>query len=186
MNRDNGRYGVDWNSKSISKFGAMKRFIILLFFILPFVVSAQTDILVLKRKGANVATYTIGSELTMQTVYNQWFHGYISDMRHDSIVINGIAFHYKEIAAVRRDRYNFGNTIAATGMMIAGGGIFLLGAVNGLYRKDNSKDWYTTSGLITGAALGVGGFLLTKTRHKTYHMGRRFSMEYLVLNPNKH
>jgi len=159
--------------------------IILFLCFVPFLAKAQTDLLILKKRGMHVTTYTTGSELVMETVYQQWFQGTITDMRHDSIFLNGIAFHYKEIATLKARHINFSNTILAAGMMVAGGGIFVLGAVNGLYRKDNSKDWYTRSGLITGGALLAGGFLLTKTRSKQYHLGRRFKLEYLSLNPNK-
>lgn len=163
----------------------MQRAIILFFYFIPFLTKAQTDILVLKKRGMHVHTYTTGSELIMRTIYDQWFQGNITDMRHDSIFINGLSFHYREIATIQKMRINFSNSVMAAGMMVAGGGIFVLGAVNGLYRGDKSKDWYTSSGLITGAALLAGGYLLTKTRYKKYPLGGKYKLEYLVLNPNK-
>jgi hypothetical protein len=159
----------------------MNKRIILLFFLLPFFANAQTDVLVLKKRGMEVRSYTIGSELMMRTIYNQWFQGNITNMRNDSLFLNGLPFHYKEIAAIRRMNLHFANTILPAGMMVAGAGIFVLGAVNGLYRGDKSKDWYTTSGLITGAALVVGGYLLTKTRVKNYRIGKIFTLDYLVI-----
>jgi hypothetical protein len=152
---------------------------------MPFGVKAQTDILVLKKNGMHVRTYTTGSQMTMKTIYDQWFSGMITNMRHDSVYLNGMPFHFKEIAAIHVLRINFANTILAGGMLVSGGGIFLLGAVNGIYRGDDSKDWYTTSGLITGGALLIGGFLLTRTHNKNYRIGRKFALEYLTLNPNK-
>jgi len=164
----------------------MNKLIILVLFIFPEFSKAQSDLLVLKKRGMHVATYTIGSELTMQTIYNQWFLGTITDMRNDSVFVNGIPFHYKEIAGIRESHINFSNTVLSAGMMVAGGGIFVLGAVNGLYRGDKTKDWYTSSGLITGGILLAGGFLLSKTRSKTYHIGKKFQVEYLVLQPGNH
>lgn len=163
----------------------MSKTVILFFFLIPFLAKAQTDLLILKKRGMQVHTYTIGSELNMQTVYNQWFDGTITDMRHDTVYVNGLPFHYKEIAAIRVDHTNFGNTVLPAGMMVAGAGIFVLGAVNGLYRGDNSNSWYTTSGLITGAALLAGGYALTRTRLTNCRIGKRFQLDYLVLNPNK-
>lgn len=159
----------------------MNKLIILLFFFLPFFTRAQTDVLVLKKKGWEVRSYTVGSELTMKTIYNQWFQGNITDMRNDTVYINGLAFDYKEIAAIKKTDLHFYNTVLPAGMMVAGGGIFVLGAVNGLYRGDKSKDWYTASGLATGAALVVVGYLLTKTRVKSYPIGGRFKLDYLVI-----
>ncbi|HMH21475.1 MAG TPA: hypothetical protein VK563_06860 [Puia sp.] len=162
-----------------------RRIIISILFLLPALAWAQTDLLILKNNRSNVFTYTTGAELQMKTVYDQWLQGTISDLRHDSIYINGAAFHYHEIAAIRIMHNNFSNSVLAAGMLVAGGGIFVLGAVNGLYRGDKSKDWYTGSGLVTGGALLVVGFLLTKTRYKTYRLGNKYRLEYLTLNPNK-
>jgi hypothetical protein len=159
----------------------MNKLLILLFFFLPFFTKAQTDVLILKKRGGEVRTYTIGSELMMKTIYNQWFQGSITNMRNDTIFINGLAFHYKEIAAIKKADLHFYNTVLPAGMMVAGAGIFVLGAVNGLYRGDKSKDWYTSSGLITGGVLVVVGYLLTKTRVKTYSIGKKFKLDYLVI-----
>src|ERR1700735_2902062 len=63
----------------------MKKLIILSFFLLPLLAMSQTDLLILKKRGMHVTTYTVGSELTMRSVYDQWFQGTISYMRNDSI-----------------------------------------------------------------------------------------------------
>lgn len=161
----------------------MNKLFILLFFVLPFFANAQTDVLVLKKRGSEVRSYTVGSELTMRTIYNQWFQGNITNMRNDTVYVNGLPFHYKEIAAIKTMNLHFGNTVLPAGMMVAGAGIFVLGAVNGLYRGDKSKDWYTSSGLITGGVLVVVGYLLTKTRVKNYPLGKRFTLDYLEIGP---
>jgi hypothetical protein len=163
----------------------MNKAILFFLFLMPFLAKAQTDLLILEKGGSQVTTYTVGLELNMQTIYDQWMEGTITDMRHDSVFLNGMPFHYKEIMAVRIGHVNFGNTVLPAGMMVAGAGIFVLGAVNGLYRGDKSKSWYTTSGLVTGAALLVIGYLLTRTRSRVYKLGGRFKLQYLTLNPNK-
>ncbi|MDP4148142.1 MAG: hypothetical protein Q8927_00645 [Bacteroidota bacterium] len=151
----------------------------------PAVSNAQSDLLILQKKGKEIRTYTIGMPINMRSVYDQWFEGQITDMRHDSVFVNGIGFHYKEIAAIRIGHGNFSNSVLSAGMMVSGAGIFILGAVNGLYRGDKSKDWYTTSGLITGAALLVVGYLLTRTRASVYTIGSRNTLNYLVLGADK-
>lgn len=163
----------------------MKLLVILFFCCIPFLTKAQTDILVLKKRGAHVRTYTVGDELNMETVYGQWFNGTITQMRHDSVFLNGMPFHYKEIRTIRRTHYNFGNTVLPYGMMAAAGGILVLNAVNGAYRHDKAKDWYTRSGIITGISLLVVGFLLTRTTRFTYHLGHRFRLDYLELTFRK-
>jgi hypothetical protein len=162
----------------------IKYAIILFICIIPFPTQAQTDILALQKRGMHVHTYTTGSELTMETIYHQWFQGIIMDMRHDSIFINGLSFHYREIASIRYMRTKLGYSGLGAGLMVAGAGVFVLGSVNGLYRGDKAKDWYTPSGFITGGALLAGGFLLRKAQFKTYHLGGKFKLEYLSVGPN--
>ena len=74
---------------------------------MPFLAKAQTDLLILEKGGSEVKTYTTGLELNMQTIYDQWIEGTITDMRHDSVFLNGMPFHYKEIMAVRIGHVNF-------------------------------------------------------------------------------
>jgi hypothetical protein len=157
----------------------------LLSFLLPALVRAQADLLVLENRGSQVRTYTVGTDLEMRTIYNQWFGGMITGMSHDSVFVNGMGFGYKEIAAVRIKHINFSNTVLSTGMMVAAGGVLVLGAVNGLYRSDPPKSWYTSSGLITGAVLLVGGFALSRTRSGVYTIGKKYQLQYLQLGADQ-
>lgn len=163
----------------------MNRVVILVFCLIPFITKAQTDVLVLKKRGALVHTYTVGDALNMETTYHQWFNGTITELHHDSIYLDGMPFHYKEIRSIRRAHYNFGNTVLPYGMIAAAGGILILNAVNGAYRHDKAKDWYTRSSIITGISLLVGGFILTRTTRSTYHLGHRFTLDYLELTFKK-
>ena len=156
----------------------MRRIIILLFCIIPFLSYAQHDVLVLQKKGMHVRSYTIDDPLIFETVYGQWFTGVIDDLRHDTVYINGQAFSYKEIAAIQRMK---SGSYLGKMMMLAGGGFFAIGAVNGLLRKDDAKDWYTTSGYIIGGTLLVGGFLLTQMKSKYYRLGGKYKLIYLQI-----
>jgi hypothetical protein len=163
----------------------MNRVIILLFCLISFAAYAQTDLLVLKKKGALIHTYTVGDALNMETIYGQWFDGIITGMKHDTVYVNGMGFHYQEIRTIRRTHLNFGNTILPAGMFVAAGGILILNAVNGALRHDDASTWYTHSAVITGIALAVGGFILTRTRRSTYHLGHKFKLDYLELTFKK-
>lgn len=156
----------------------MRRLIILIFCIIPFLSYAQRDVLILQKRGMHVRSYTIGDPLTFETVYGQWFTGVIDDLRRDTIYIVGQAFSYKEIAAIQR--LKSGGYLGKM-MMVAGGGFLAIGAVNGLLRKDAAKDWYTTSGYVIGGSLLAGGFLLTQMKSKYYHLGRKYRLLYLQI-----
>jgi hypothetical protein len=146
---------------------------------------AQTDVIVLEKKGENVKTFAAGMDITMETIYQQWFQGTIALIKHDSIFINGSVFHYKEIAAIRTDRKHLNYQADGTLLMAAGGGVLLLGAVNGLIRHDNINAWYTTTSYITSGALLLLGYLCLRSTYKTYMLGKKFTLQYLALSANK-
>ena len=68
--------------------------------------------------------------------------------------------------------------------MVAGAGVFVLGAVNGMIRKDPADVWYTTTSYITGGALLVGGWLLRKAGTRKYYIGHKYKLDYLALRPD--
>ena len=104
-------------------------------------------------------------------------------MRNDSIFLNGRAWHYQEIAIIRRVRIKSGFLMIGTGMMAAAGGILVLGAVNGLIHNDNIGDWYTSAGLITSGVLFVGGFALRSAFYVKYKIGRKYKLQYVDEKP---
>ncbi|WP_431212765.1 hypothetical protein ACQ86N_45060 [Puia sp. P3] len=114
--------------------------IILVLYLIPVATHAQHDVLVLQKRGMHVRSYTIGDPMTFRTIYDQWFTGVIDDLRRDTVYINGQAFDYKEIAAVKRDKPGGGWAPALIGV---GVGYLAIGAFNGAYRHDAAKDWYT-------------------------------------------
>lgn len=163
----------------------MKPFLLFLY-LLPFFSLAQSeDMLILKRNGANLKTYTQGLYFTMETIYDQWFDGTITAIRNDSVFLNGLPFHYREISAIRRERTSLNYTADGTILMLAGGGLLLIGCVNGILRGDELRDWYTPANLIIAGTLLAGGFLLRNAHFKKYVLGRKYTLEYFALNPNK-
>jgi hypothetical protein len=146
---------------------------------------AQTNLLVLEKNGENVKTYSAGVDITIQTIYHQWFDGVITAIRNDSIFVNGFPFHYKEIEVIRKDRKKLNYEADGVLLMVAGGGVILLGAVNGLYRGDKAGSWFSTTSYITAAALLVGGYLLARSRYKYYRIGKKYTLDYLALDLNR-
>lgn len=159
--------------------------LILLIFIFPFFSHAQTDVLVLKKNGSNLKIYATGQYFMMETVYGQWLEGNITAMRHDSIFLNGAPFHYKEIKTVRFERTKLNYTTDGFLLMLAGSGVLVLGGVNGLYRHDAAKDWYTPTSFITAGAMLVGGFFLLRARFRKFTLGKKYTLQYLELSSNK-
>jgi hypothetical protein len=163
----------------------MKKLIFIFFCILGSDLGAQTNVIILEKNGANVKTFATGTSITFETIYHQWFEGVITAIRHDSVFINDYPFHYKEIASIKIERKNLNYTEDGALLMIAGGGVLLLNAVNGAYRGDKIKSWYTSGSIITSAALLATGFLLIKSRFVKYHLGKKYTLEYLALDLDK-
>ena len=157
-----------------------------IFFLVPVFSLAQTDdVFVLQKKGENVKMFSVGMQLTMETIYSQWFEGTITAIRHDSVFINGTPFHYKEFKTLKWERSNFNYTAFGSGLLIAGVGVLVLGAVNGAYRGDKVEDWYAPASFITAGAFILTGLVLLKSKYKVYHLGNKYSVHYLDLSANK-
>jgi hypothetical protein len=163
----------------------MKKGILLFCLFASVSVYAQTDVFILEKKGENIKTFAAGTEISLKTVYQQWFEGTIELIRHDSVFINGIPFHYKEIAAIRLNRKKLNYRTDGTLLMAAGAGVLLLGTVNGLYRGDPVKSWYTPVSYITAGGLLLLGYLILKSANKTYTLGGKYTLQYLALGANK-
>ena len=160
----------------------------LLFLILLFAsaqIQAQNNFLALEKDSINVTTYSTGSYINIETVYHQWLEGTITELRNDSVFIDGNPFHYKEIASIRVARKKFHSTKFGAFMMAAGAGVMVLGAVNGLYRGDPTNKWYTATSYITAGSLLLGGYLLTIGKNRTFSIGTKYTLRFVTIDFNK-
>ena len=146
---------------------------------------AQNDVLVLEKRGQNLKSYAAGVEITMETIYHQWFTGTIEALLHDTVYINGLSFHYREIASIRLEHKKLNFASDGSLLMVAGGGVLFLGAVNGIYRKDKAKDWYTPVSFITAGSLLILGILLKLSQYGHYNIGKKYTLQYLALSADK-
>jgi hypothetical protein len=159
----------------------MRKIILLLLLVIPFPGHAQNDVLVLTKRGFHVRAFTVGDPISFETVYGQWFTGTIDDLRRDTVYINGQAFSYKEISAIKRERTGLNNRGTGVLLTTAGAGLFAIGAINGGIRGDAAKQWYTTSGYIVGGALIASGVILIVTAKKYYPLGGKYKLQYLPI-----
>jgi len=163
----------------------MKPFLLFLCLLPVFIQAQSDDIMVLKRNGANLRTYTTGLSLTMETIYDQWFDGTITAIRNDSVFLNGLPFDIKEISAIRRERTGLNYGLDGSVLMAAGGAAIIIAGVNGILQSSNFSQWYSPTYLIVSGSFLIGGFLLRHAHFKKYYLGKKYTLEYLALNPNK-
>src|ERR1700726_2105647 len=90
--------------KSRPIYKSLGKIVLLLFCLVPNFSFSQTDVLILQKDGQNIKTYAPGQRIIFETIYEQWFDGMLTDLRNDSVFINGIPFHYNEIKTMRVER----------------------------------------------------------------------------------
>ncbi len=159
----------------------MKKFFAVILILIPLAGISQTDVLILQKNGRNIKTYAPGMSIMIHTVYDQWLEGNITDMRNDSLFINGNPFHVKEIDELRENFSKLHLQSAGTILIVAGAGILALNVINGLYTNESSGSWIKTSGWITAGAFIVAGFILKSAKFNNYPIGKKFTLHYLDL-----
>jgi hypothetical protein len=157
----------------------MKKILIAVLFLIPLIGVCQTDVLILQKKGRNIKTYAPGQYITLRTVYDQWLSGTLTALRNDSIFINNIPFHVNEINGIHLDYTKWNYAADGTILIIAGVGVLALNVINGIYTKENSGSWLTTTGWITAGALIVSGILLRRARFSNIDLGKKYTLRYL-------
>lgn len=160
----------------------MKKLLLLFSFFIALHCYSQNDVMMLEKNGERIKTFGPGVDIEFETIYQQWFQGTIDFLSHDSVYINGAVFHYKEIAAIRLYRKHLNYQADGAILVTAGAGVLAIGAINGLIRHDPASAWYTTTSYITSGALLLLGYLLLRSVNKTYHLGKKFTLQYLALS----
>ncbi len=181
----------------------MKRFLLGLLFINIIPVSAQMNVLLLQKKQKSFKHFYTGAFISLETIDKNYADGIIARLTNDSIYIQhfdiersvtdygGVyldtafryttAIHIKAVGAIVFAK-NAGNRKRNGAiLMIAGGGVLVLGAVNGLYRGDPPKDWYKPSGYITAGVLTALGLWMSRSAVKRYYIGKKYHLKVLQL-----
>lgn len=180
----------------------MKLFIqILLIFTLPAWVSAQGNMLLLKKKGKLMTTYYEGSEITLNSGLGMQ-HARIEKLNNDSLsllqyniktnmtplgvyVLDTLAVYrsiisYKDISAIGKDRSG-GWDWGASGATLFGGGTLLstAGLITWIFASRNSQ-YYASPSLVIGGAVAAGvGYLLMKSTGHKYKIGKKYSLQFI-------
>src|ERR1700730_11668880 len=166
--------------------------------------SGQNNILLLQKKNKTIKTFFPGKFISIQTTQKNYADGMIVRIMKDTVFIRhfdiersittygGIYFdtayryttaiHFKDIGAIALFKNNSSRKINGTILLIAGGGVLVLGAVNGLYRGDPPKNWYKPSGFITAGALTTLALLTRRSANKKYSIGKKSQLKILLLN----
>ena len=164
---------------------------------------AQSDLLVLKKRGKTIQTFYPGTKMNFTTVL-RYHEATVISIRNDSVyfvqyeinyipLTNGgvlldtagtfhFAVNYRDILTLENKRKGF--DWAASGYGLFYGGILLTtsGLVSWIFAKPNTRYYARPEFVITGAVLAVAGNLLMKTGNKKTVVGKKYSLTYIPLN----
>jgi len=183
----------------------MKSTLTLLFLLVTITTAfGQNNIVLLQKKHKTILQYYAGRFISLETVNKTYAEGLITKVTADSLYIRyfeiqqsvtqygGVYFdtafryttaiHIKDIGAIIIEKKNSNRKRNGSILMVAGVGVMVLGAVNGLYRGEPPKDWYKPSGYITAAALFATGYFLGKSAVKKYTIGKKYQLKVLALS----
>lgn len=165
---------------------------------------SQNDVLLLQKRGKTKQTFFSGRYIRIETRQGNYADGLITAIMKDSIYIRhfdiqktytdygGIYFdtafryttaiHVKDIGAIISARDRSRRKSNGSILLIAGGGVMALGAINGLYRGDPPRDWYKPSSYIVAGALTSLGLLAKYSGKPKTTIGKKYSLKILPLN----
>lgn len=182
----------------------MRRPILLFLFLLVNTFAfAQNNVLLLQKKGKTQKSYFAGHYISVKTKQGNFADGLITRIFQDTVYIRhfdiqqeatpygGVYFdtafryttaiHYKDIGALVTHSGIAKGRRSGNLLLIAGGGVMALGAINGLYRNEPPKEWYKPSSYISAGVLAGLGVLMKLPRKNHLRVGKKYSFKILAL-----
>lgn len=174
-------------------------FIICILLFSSWTVSAQSDLLVLKKNGRTIETFFPGSQIYFSTI-DRDYNAYVTSIQRDSIflvqydirkqytnlgvyVLDTVGQYrygvgYKQVTGFLKERSNF---VSGSGGALMGGGVVLAtaGLATWVLAKPDTRYYARPELVIVAAALAGVGYLMTRVGGKTMHLGRKYSLHYI-------
>lgn len=176
-------------------------FLFLSFFIYVSVIAQPSDFIVLKKDQRTIKTYFAGSNIGFETERG-YYAGQITSIKKDSLFINQydirqiptplgiyvldtvatyrLAFNYREILGVEKQKKR-GFNWASSGGSLLGGGILItaVGLGSWVFTKAGSVSRANPGLVIGGAALAGAGYLLLRSNNAGYTIGKKYQLQYI-------
>lgn len=178
----------------------MKTILILFLFLVPAVLFAQSDFLMLKKNGKVVKSYYPGSEI-MFSAGDFYREAKITDINNDSLFLVqydvrtvmtnlGVymldtvatyysAIRYSDITALGQKTYGF--SWKGAGATLFGGGTVLTvaGLLTWVFAKPNTRYYAPPAFVGAAAALAGIGYLLMQNKGHQMKIGKKYSLQYI-------
>lgn len=178
----------------------MKTLFLLIISIIPSVLFAQSDMLMLKKNNKVIQTFFPNSDIMFSTE-SGYREAHILDIKRDSLflvqydvrtVMTNLGVYMLDTVAAYRSaiRYNeitgigkksSGFSWRGSGAALFGGGTVLTvaGLVTWILAKPNTR-YYARPELVIGAAILAGvGYLMMKSSGRQMKIGKKYSLQYI-------
>jgi hypothetical protein len=172
------------------------------------IAQASDFIAVKKRNNRTMRSYFPGTPIICQTIYGNYFDGYVTAVRNDSVFIKqydirpvpgmyGIArmdtvtsyitgLHYKDIRILNfQRRQSFGLFRNGTILIIGGLGYAGLNMVNGKYLNEPVLKGGNLRKLGIAAGVAGAGFILKYLNKRSQHNEKKYRVEYIRMTVPK-
>jgi hypothetical protein len=185
----------------------MQKLLLLFFVLLTLNSNAQTDLLLLKKRGITQKTFVKGSYIQFKFLNDQWIEGSIKEMRDDSLWVNMFSvrsvsdyfgfpkldtafygllkLHISDIKAFPLpDR---GGKYISNGILFILGGLgyMFLNLVNGFILNESMLDPNNLSKLGIAAGVTGLGFLLKNRRRTEIPIRHKYSLQVVSGTKNE-
>lgn len=177
-------------------------FILFFAFFLVAKCDAQSDFLILKKKGKAVQSFYPGTQMKFYTS-NNYHEGSVTSIERDSVfliyydvrqvmttlgvyILDTVATYpfsvdYRNITSFKKERKNF--DWSSSGAVLMGGGVLLAtaGLISWIFTKPNTEYYVTPQFIIGAALLAVAGYFIMKGAGKDMELGKKYKLLYIKL-----
>lgn len=185
----------------------MQKLLLLFFVLLALNINAQTDLLLLKKRGITQKTFVKGSYIQFKFLNDQWIEGSIKEMRDDSLWVNMFSvrrvsdyfgFPKLDTAFYGLLKLHIGDIKAFPlpdrgGKYFSNGNLFILGGLgymflniaNGFILNEPILDATNLSKLSIAAGAASLGFLLRKIQRTEIPIRHKYSLQVISGTKNE-
>jgi hypothetical protein len=175
----------------------MNRFFLILVIFSYSAAAQSTDFILLQKRNKTIASYYIGSHITLTTVSGANIDADITEIKNDTLYLQEFIvqqvptnlgvymldttgsyrfqYHYNEIKSISVPGRHF--DFSASGASLLGGGAILAVASGVVYLIDRNN--YSPKLMIAGLALAGIGYVMSKNSGKGMQIGKQYKLVYI-------
>ena len=176
-------------------------FTLLIIFLAAFSCSAQSDMLILKKRNHNVQSFFPGSPISFSTNI-RYYEAYVTSIQRDSVFLvqydirprlNYLSIPVLDTVSSYRFAVNYHDIVSfgtstkkgfdwsSSGGALFGGGALLTvaGLTTWVFSKPDTRYYASPAFVISAAALTGIGYLILRGGHNAKILGKKYTLQYI-------